>query len=554
MKNIRLLLFSALAGLALLSSCSQEDLHNTSTPDQGTLRLVTDWGTGVAANLPYVVSYGPENSEELVVKDANSLIYDIKGLEPGRYRLELYSKATDDAGFSRDGDVIEVVEDPADPGFIYANPKVFFSARTSTTVYADRVNTLTVPLYPQMRKLVIRVYLRNDPVIYTWENPGGGFRELLDIKATLTGVANRFDFIADSYSGNNTIRLPFRVRQDDDTERYLEATVTVVGFTKEEVQNFDLSFRFRYGEQIPDTKYNFHDDLFSEENNKNFNDYNQKRINDTILKQIVLPLTPNGKAEITDYEPVVPEDTIKVDEDTYKYKIGDLYPKDTEAKQGIVVWVAADPGSDEGSHGLVMSREQNDTLAWGQVADLPQLDDKGNVQKDSYNYIKFATESPVGEIDTDGIGDYLNKNQNGHTELDYEAYGWIRGSEAKFTANWFLPSKVELEFLGAIPDLDTKLAAAGMPVIGDKILWSSQTESVLKPDSVWRDPETPEYDEAWVFVWNPSTKQIEKSRVGEPNPNYDPDWEPAPDDPEGTTNPEKPVIPYEKSVRAFRYF
>lgn len=567
MKNIRLLLFSALAGLSFLATSCGDKLSDTDHPDKGNLSIITSWGTGITATTPYIINYRLEDSEDSKVVEANSIVHDIKLLAPGKYNLDIYSKDFN-TGFTVDGDVIEVdldSENP-DPAFIYANPAVFFSSRTTTTVRADKVNKITVPMYPQMRKLVIRIYLANDPVIYTWQNPGGEFRKIdkSSIVGTLSGVANRFNFIDNIYTGSKKVNLPFKeVFAKGNKQRYLESTVTLVGFNEEDIQNFSLAFDFEDGLQIPATTDEFHDLLFENPDEGTFNDYDKKRTNYVITRQIVLPMSTSGSAVIEDYDPVNGGD-INVGEDTYKYSIGDAYPKNSATKEGVVIWVAEEPGTPGvGSHGIVISGAQSDTIAWGPTADIYVVDGSGNPIRDKDKLYQFTAIYSLGTKNVSGILTYINSNKGGAAgtgflEQEFEAYAWIKGSESKFSGYWFLPSTIELQLLDGVPDLNGKLAAAGFQTLEDPkapgtnvTLWSSQIEPVFKPQDEWLTDQ-PEYNPSHVLIRNPNGT-IGKTVAVKPNPNYVPPVPGAPVDPTAP-EPEPEFIPIRHYTRAFRFF
>lgn len=560
MKNIRPLLFIALAGLSMMAvSCESDKLNDTNHPNKGDLRVITDWGTGVTATIPYIINYSLDQSEETKTIESNAITTDIDLVNPGTYNLEIYSKDFN-TGFTLNGDVIEVDQDPnsSDPDFIYSNPAVFFSARTSTVVRADKANQIKVPMYPQMRKLVIRIYLANDPLIYSWQNPGGAFRsiDMGSISSTLTGVANRFDFISDIYTGSKKVSLLFKeYRPANSKQRYLESIVTLVGFNEENTQDFSLAFNFSEGLQIPNTTADFHDQLFGRsEDRGDFNDYDKKRTNDTVSMQIVLPLTASGAAVIEPYVPVDGGD-VEVGEDTYKYSVGDAYPKNSLTKEGIVIWVSEDAGTPGvGSHGVVLSGKQSELQAWGPTADICKVDNVGSPITDK-GYRQFTATYSLGTKNVAGILTYINSNKI-YLEQEFEAYAWIKGSDKVFTGYWFLPSATELQLLNKVPDLDDKLTAAGFPAIGNATLWSSQITPELKPEDEWLIG-VPEYNPSWVFTRLPNG-DIDSTHVQIKNLDY---VEPDPDVPVPPVDPDNPgpdpipeYIPVKNNTRAFRFF
>lgn len=554
MKKIRLLLFSALGGVFLLASCGDK-LHETDHPDKGKLKIITDWGSGVEATIPYIIKYSLEGSDVTETVEGRSLTYTTGVLTPGKYNLEIYSKDFD-TGFTLDGDVIEVDADTTDEDFIVSDPAVFFSARTSTEVRKDRVNVTTVPLYPQMRKLVIRVYLANDPLIYTWGSQSGDFRKIDEstLTGTLTGASNRFDFIADSYSGDKKLNLTFRERKtSDNKQRFLESVVTVVGFNEDPnvPKDFTLAFKFADGVQIPATTAEFHSQLF--EDGKNFNDYEQKRINDTVSKEIVLPLSSSGVAYIRDYEPGNGEngEDITVSEDIYKYTIGEAYPKNEPEKEGIVIWLDTN-----GSHGIVLSGRQSEKLAWGPTGEIYVLNSGGDgPEYDADNYRQYTTISTSGKNNTDNIRTYIENNKvygsTGYLEQDFEAYAWIRGSESDFSGYWFLPSAKELELISDAETINGYLRAAGFPEINET-LWSSQTQFNLTPEEDWFMG-MPTYDKSDVLIRLPDGTIGQHPAVYD-NPDYDPLWTYDPNFPEITQNPNPEFLPYKFCTRAYRFF
>lgn len=564
MKNIRPLLFIALWGLSLLAVSCGDKLNDTNHPNKGDLKVVTDWGTGVPATIPYIINYGLAESGEMRTVESNAITTNIKLVDPGIYTLEIYSKDFN-TGFTLNGDVIEVDQDPenTDPDFIYSNPAVFFSARTSTYVRKDKANEIKVPLFPQMRKLVIRVYLANDPLIYSWQSPGGEFRSIdqSSIKGTLTGISNEFDFISDTYSGSKKVTLTFKeITMAKEKRRFLESAVTLVGFNEGDEQQFSLSFDFKEGLQIPPTNADFHDQLFDRGAERgDFNDYDKKRTNDTINMQIVLPLTASGSATITPYDPVINDDDIVVGEDAYKYTVGDAYPKNVAAdkREGIVIWVQKDPGSDYGSHGVVLSGRQSDLKAWGPTADIYKLD-KGNPVTDPTTGLRvFTATSKIGTKNIDGIRTYIKDNLY-YKEQEFEAYACVKGSDKEFVGDyWFIPSVDEIKLLNNVPDLDDKLAAAGFQPINKDTLWTSQIEWKLEEEDKWILPGSPEYLPSKVFIRKPDG-EITTTPVEKVNPDY---VAPNPDAPVPPVDPNDPPVdpipeylPIKYNTRAFRFF
>lgn len=556
MKKIRLLLFSALGGLSLLAaSCGGDKLHNTDHPDKGKLKIITDWGSGVEATIPYIIKYTLEGSDATQTVESRSLTHTTGVLTPGKYDMEIYSKDFD-TGFTLDGDVIEVDADPEDDDFIVSNPSVFFSARSSAIVRNDRVNIVTVPLYPQMRKLVIRIYLANDPLVYTWGSQSGDFRKIDEstLTGTLTGASNRFDFISDAYSGDKKLNLTFRERKTaDNKQRFLESVVTVVGFNESQnvPKDFEIAFEFADGLQIPATTAAFHSQLFG--GDKNFNDYEKKRINDTVSKEIVLPLSSSGKAYIRDYEPGNGEngEDIEVNEDTYVYTLGQAYPQNKEEKEGVVIWL-----DESGTHGLVLSGRQSDELAWGPTGEIYVLNGSGDGPETVDGYRQYTTLSDIGTKNNTNIRTYIEKNKmygsTGYLEQDFEAYAWIKGSESEFSGYWFLPSAKELELISNADEVNGYLRAAGFPEITET-LWSSQTVVNLVPKDEWFMPEVPEYKKSDVLI-RLADGSISQHPAVYDNPDYDPLWVFDPDFPEITQNPNPEFLPYKFYTRAYRFF
>lgn len=553
MKKIRLLLFSALGGLSLLAaSCGGDKLHNTDHPDKGKLKIITDWGSGVPATIPYIIKYTLEGSDVTQTVEGRSLTYTTGVLTPGKYDMELYSKDSD-TGFTLEGDVIEVDADPEDDDFIVSDPSVFFSARSSTIVRNDRVNTVTVPLYPQMRKLVIRVYFANDPLVYTWGSQSGDFRKIDEntLMGTLTGASNRFDFISDVYSGDKKLNLTFRERKTPDNKRrFLESVITVVGFNESESipKNFSLEFKFADGVQIPATTAEFHSQLFG--GDKNFNDYEKKRINDTVSKEIVLPLSSSGQAYIRDYEPGNGEngEDINVDEDTYTYALGDIYPKNKAEKEGVVIWL-----DESGTHGIVLSGRESGELAWGPTGEIYVLNSSGDGPETIDGYRQYTTTGTIGTKNNASIRTYIEKNKvygsTGYLEQDFEAYAWIK---SEFSGYWFLPSAKELELISDANTVNGYLRAAGFPEITET-LWSSQTVVNLKPEDEWFPPGVPDYAKSDVLIRLPDGSIGQHNAVYD-NPDYDPLWVYDPNFPEITQNPNPEFLPYKFYTRAYRFF
>lgn len=556
MKKIRLLLFSALGGLSLFAwSCGGDKLHNTDHPDKGKLKIITDWGSGVEATIPYIIKYTLEGSDVTQTVESRSLTYTTGLLVPGKYDLEIYSKDFD-TGFTLEGDVIEVDAYPDDDNFIVSDPSVFFSARSSATVRNDRVNITTVPLYPQMRKLVIRVYLANDPLVYTWGSQSGDFRKIDEstLIGTLTGASNRFDFISDVYSGNKNLNLTFRERKTPDNKRrYLESVVTVVGFNEDPTvpKDFKIEFKFADGVQIPATTAEFHSQLFGD--GKDFNDYEKKRVNDTVSKEIVLPLSSSGVAYMRDYEPGNGEggEDIDVNEDTYTYVLGEAYPKNKAEKEGVVVWL-----DENGTHGLVLSGSESDRLAWGPTGEIYVLNGSGDGPALVEEYRQYTTISTIGTKNTANIRTYIEKNKvfgsTGYLEQEFEAYAWIRGSESEFSGYWFLPSAKELELIDDVNAVNGYLTAAGFAPITDT-LWSSQTQVNFKPEDQWFPAGVPAYEKSDVLIRRPDGTMDKHPAVYD-NPDYDPMWTYDPNFPEITQNPNPEFLPYKFRTRAFRFF
>lgn len=545
MKNIRhIFLFGFVCSFAVgLWSCGKDKLHNTWHPDQAMITVITEWETttGAIGSVPYVIMYGkdPDNMKDTVV---NGAVNSLPLTESGIYDIEIFNEGKN---YSVDGDIITIKDDEKNPGYIYSNPNFFFTARDRFSAVADKNNIVRIPMKQQMRNLIVRVYFKNDPKIYTWQNPNGTFREIASVGGQLTGIAGKLDFIGEEYSNPRPINLTFEPRyMNNNTVRYYESESVLLGVNGDE-QELTFSFEFAYGDQLEPYVRDYHIELSG---------FNDEKYEPFIIEgEIRLPMVPDGSTEIADYEGI-DEGDIDVGQDTYTYKVGELYPYNSEVKEGIVVWVASDNPDDpnsEGSHGMVMSLAQAHDVAWGPKAEIE------------------GTGDPLGIKNTEAIRKYVFSNADGYSEDDYEAYQFAVNVTGVFSTSWFLPSRQELDFFSRplLADIDNMLIAKGYDPIGNVRLWSSETEVVVKPVEEWEfppkplpgwSPDNPEgipvYDLSLVFVWDNENKVIDKENAAYENPL----WElPTPGVPEPQPGDDDYIpryLPYYNDARAFRFF
>lgn len=531
MKNFRLLFLSALAGL-LAVSCTEEALNETWHPDQGLVTVITDWGESKDAywTMPYTIKYGVEGSA-MVDHTAYGLVEQLPLQEPGQYNIEVLNSGD---GFTVEGDVVTIEDDAENPEFIASNPAYLYTGRTSVTAVKDRNTIIKVPLTIQMKKLVVRVYFKNDPTIYTNDNPSGFKRPVKAVRASMTGVAKKMDFIEGTYMESRKVDLPFVVRNTLAQGRFLECSLVLLGvFGDDQVMNLEVDFD--YGEDLRPEDFSFKQQLTE----LAFND--DKSEADTVNTQIRMVLTAGGEATIEPYEPGNGEngEDIEVGEDEVEYAIGDLYPKhDPTRPTGVVVWLTPD-----NKHGIVLGGKGSDELPegseeeserglvnWGQVAEID------------------ASRYTMGIRNTAGVLKFIA--DKGYSQAFFGAYDWLVEAYQN-DPSWFIPSKAEWELIHALSDeqigaINDKLTDNGfLPLDLTATYWSSQTKrGDVKPEEDWQVSGVPDYWPSTVYTWSKASGEeggIEETYVTEElNADHE---DPA----EGET----PVL---GKVRAMRFF
>lgn len=526
MKNFRLLFLSALAGF-LAVSCTEEALNDTWHPDQGLVTVITEWGESKDAywTMPYTIKYGVEGSA-MVDHTAYGLVEQLPLQEPGHYNIEVLNSGN---GFSVEGDVVTIEDDPANPGFIASNPAYLYTGRTSVTAVKDRNTSIKVPMTIQMKKLVVRVYFKNDPTIYTNDNPSGFKRPVSAVRASMTGVAKRMDFIEGTYMDSRKVDLPFVVRNTLAEGRFLECSLVLLGVLEDD-QMMNLEVDFDYGENLRPEDFNFKQQLTA----LAFND--DKSEADTVNTQIRMVLTAGGEATIEPYEPGNGADgeDIEVGEGEVEYEIGDLYPKhDPTRPTGVVVWLTPDK-----KHGIVLGGKGSDELP-----EEGEESDRGLVNWGPLAEID-ASRYTMGVRNTAGISKFITDNS--YSQAFFGVFDWLVMAYQN-DPQWFIPSKAEWDLIHALRDeqitaINNQLEANGfLPLDLTATYWSSQTKrGEVKPDDKWQVSGVPDYWPSTVYTWSKDRGIDETYVTEELNVDHE--------------NPAAGETPVLGKVRAMRFF
>lgn len=166
-----------LGGLLLMAGCGKDDVYNTPHPEQGAVRVTTDWSdVSSDAVLPssYLLRIG---AQEQTVSGASNVFAAL--LDPGSYQLLVYHAAD---GITCSGNTATVNTLP--DGTLEPLPGYLFSAARTLEVVKD--DTLHVNLKMQQRIRHLTLTLKLKP---------GDEQRIASTFATLSGVASGISLI-----------------------------------------------------------------------------------------------------------------------------------------------------------------------------------------------------------------------------------------------------------------------------------------------------------------------------------------------------------------------
>lgn len=166
-----------LGGLLLMAGCVKDDLYNTPHPEQGAVRVTTDWSDASSdAVLPssYLLRIG---EQEQAVSGASNAFAAL--LDPGSYQLLVYHAAD---GITCSGTTATVNTLP--DGTLDPLPGYLFSAARTLEVVKEDTLHVNLKMQQRIRHLTLTLKLKS-----------GDEQRIASTSATLSGVASAISLI-----------------------------------------------------------------------------------------------------------------------------------------------------------------------------------------------------------------------------------------------------------------------------------------------------------------------------------------------------------------------
>ncbi len=219
---------------ALLTSCYKAELHETSHPDQGEVTFFITPptqadGSDYTSSMTLVA-----DGEQYAATPNSSLTADL--LDPGSYTYYIYNNSTvsDTSKITYTSSAIIASVDLDENGNIESNPnRVYFGSEGFEAV-AD--TDTTVITYSSCVGRDLHFILQLD---------GDAASSLESITATLSGVAQQWDCIANSpYGDSASITPTFTLSSDTAGTYYLKASVHLLGISTSATQVLTLELSY----------------------------------------------------------------------------------------------------------------------------------------------------------------------------------------------------------------------------------------------------------------------------------------------------------------------
>ena len=217
------------AAFLSLSGCAKDDHYNTPHPDQGAVKVTTDWsGRSQDATVPesYILRIGSgEQVKEQTVSGETNAFNAL--FAPGKQNLLVYHQAQ---GITISGNIATVNTLP--DGTLTPMPGYLFSGARELDIVKDDTLRVTVPMQQYTRQLALALKL----------NPGDEQR-ITGTASTLTGIASAIDLTTGTLAatGGKSIALTLALGTDGGKTRaagqlVLAATMRLLGVVTGERQ------------------------------------------------------------------------------------------------------------------------------------------------------------------------------------------------------------------------------------------------------------------------------------------------------------------------------
>lgn len=222
-----------MTAVILLSSCIKEELHNTSHPDKGAVRIMTDWSDALSENtVPETYILLMDTRDAVEVKGHNVCYPEL--LTPGKHRLSIYNEAE---GFDIIGNKATV---QMENGLLKPLPDYLFSATKEIEVVAD--DTLYVET-TMLRRLC--------PVTLNFNLSGNNAGKIAQIDATLSGISSSVNLLTGK-AGNENQAVSLNVKQQGEngnkfSEDALEMNCRITGICQEQKQLLSITITMKDG-------------------------------------------------------------------------------------------------------------------------------------------------------------------------------------------------------------------------------------------------------------------------------------------------------------------
>lgn len=227
MKTIQYIETICMTVVILMTSCVREELHNTSHPDKGAIKIMTNWSDALSENtVPETYILLMDTRDAIEVKGYNVCYPEL--LTPGKHRLSIYNEAE---GFDIIGNKATVM---MENGLLKSMPDYLFSATKEIEVVAD--DTLYIET-PMLRRLC--------PVTLNFNLSGQNAEKIAQIDVTLSGISSSIDLLTGK-AGNENQTIRFEVKQQGEngnkfSEGALEMNCRITGVCQEQKQLLSLT-------------------------------------------------------------------------------------------------------------------------------------------------------------------------------------------------------------------------------------------------------------------------------------------------------------------------
>src|SRR5574344_159865 len=224
-----------LCSVVFLSSCVKDDLYCTAHPEQGAIKVTTDWNERSSESvLPsnYIIRI---NGEEQTVQNETNTFKSL--FSPGQQTVLIYNQAD---GITINNNIASV--NTLSDGTLNQNPGYLFSATKNVDVVKDDTANVTINMLQRIRTLKFVLSLN-----------AGDEQRIASTSATLTGIASSMDISTGSITSaeSKTITPLFSLTTISSTRTTtyiaLTANIRVLGVATAEKQQLSIAVTMTNG-------------------------------------------------------------------------------------------------------------------------------------------------------------------------------------------------------------------------------------------------------------------------------------------------------------------